>query len=214
MRARLSGYILPWLAEAPVCTYVVLPSHRLEVGNDLERRYTVEAASRFVEEEDLRRSDELARDRYTALLPPRQALLDGGSDDHVGLLLEAERVEESVDSSLELGFVERAVGVNVSMLDRSVLLSLTPAYALVLPVPLAPISSPRFPFERASTRVGSRAAEESRRKHAEDEKGQKREESTSWVAQTITHVVKPSFAAKARVSAVVMLPMRWSCCST
>jgi hypothetical protein len=34
------------------------------------------------------------------------------------------------------------------------------------------------------------------------------------VAQTITHVVKPSFAAKARVSAVVMLPMRWSCCST
>jgi hypothetical protein len=62
--------------------------------------------------------------------------------------------------------------------------------------------------------VGSRAAEESRREHAEDGKGQKREESTSWVAQTITHVVKPSFAAKARVSAVVMLPMRWSCCST
>ena len=85
--------------------YIVLPSHLLDVGDDLQAQGRVEAAGGFVEEQDLGVGDESAGDAEALLLAAAEALLDGGADDGVCLVLQAEAGDEVVDTptGLSLG---------------------------------------------------------------------------------------------------------------
>jgi len=81
----------------PRCTYFILSSYVLDVGDDFETGRGVQAAGWLVEEQDLGSCDQLACHTDSALLSAADALADCCPDDGILLLAEAERVDEVSD---------------------------------------------------------------------------------------------------------------------
>ena len=73
--------------------------HEPEILHDFEARSRVESTSRFVEKQDLGRSDQLTSDAQPPLLATTDPLADWSPNNDIGLLLKPECIQQLFHSS-------------------------------------------------------------------------------------------------------------------